>query len=55
MPKAKTLLDNILDEYGEDTVIRKYEGGHPSITTGSLALDISTGIGGVPRGRFTEI
>ena len=51
----KSFLEYILEEYGEDVAIRKYEGGIPSISTGSLALDISTGIGGVPKGRFTEI
>ena len=27
----------------------------PIISTGSLSLDIATGIGGIPRGRVTEI
>ena len=27
----------------------------PAISTGTLSLDIATGIGGVPRGRVTEI
>ncbi len=27
----------------------------PFIPTGSLSLDIATGIGGIPRGRITEI
>lgn len=27
----------------------------PAISTGSLGLDIATGVGGVPRGRITEI
>ena len=27
----------------------------PAISTGSLGLDIATGVGGVPRGRVTEI
>jgi recombination protein RecA len=27
----------------------------PTISTGSLSLDIATGIGGIPRGRVTEI
>ncbi|HPK45576.1 MAG TPA: DNA recombination/repair protein RecA, partial [Spirochaetota bacterium] len=27
----------------------------PSISTGSLELDIALGIGGIPRGRITEI
>ena len=35
---------------GEDTIV-KMEG----ISTGSLSLNASIGIGGVPRGRITEI
>ncbi len=27
----------------------------PAISTGSLELDIALGIGGIPRGRITEI
>ena len=46
-------LDKILKQFGdaivqEDAVVE-------AISTGSLALDASIGIGGVPRGRFTEI
>lgn len=51
----KSFLDKILDEYGEEVAIRKYEGGIPAISTGSLAIDVSTGIGGLPLGRFTEV
>lgn len=54
MPKTKDLIDLVLDKYGEDIIIREYKDGHPSISTGSLALDVSTGIGGVPLGRYTE-
>jgi len=35
---------------GADTVIET-----PAISTGSLSLDLALGIGGVPRGRVTEI
>lgn len=45
----------MLDEYGEEVAIRKYTGGIPSISTGSLSIDVSTGIGGIPKGRFTEV
>jgi recombination protein RecA len=51
----KSALDQILEEYGEDVIIKPYPEGVPSISTGSLAIDVSTGIGGVPKGRFTEI
>jgi len=55
MPKEVSFLDKILDEYGETVIIRKYEGGIPAISTGALSLDVSIGIGGIPKGRFTEI
>lgn len=53
--KEISFLDEILDKYGDEVAIRKYEGGIPSISTGSLGIDVSTGIGGIPKGRFTEI
>ena len=53
--REESFLDKVLDEFGEDIVLRKYEDGIPAISTGSLALDVSIGIGGVPKGRFTEI
>lgn len=53
--KEKSFLEEILDKYGEDVAIRKYKDGVPAVSTGSLAIDVSTGIGGVPKGRFTEI
>lgn len=53
--RVESFLDKVLDEFGDDIVLRKYEGGIPAISTGSLSIDVSTGIGGVPKGRFTEI
>lgn len=53
--KSKDLLQELQDKYGDDILIREYPEGHPSISTGSLAIDISTGIGGIPVGRYTEI
>lgn len=55
MAKKKEFIDVMLDEFGEGIQIRKYEEGHPAISTGSVALDVSTGVGGIPLGRFTEI
>jgi recombination protein RecA len=52
MAKSKTLIDQILDKYGENTIITDR---HSSISTGSIAMDVSMGIGGVPHGRYTEI
>jgi recombination protein RecA len=55
--KSKSLYEEVLKEFGEDAVIKKYdpETGPPSIPTGSLAIDVSTGIGGIPLGRVTMI
>jgi recombination protein RecA len=54
----ETALGQIEKQFGRNAVIRL--GDKPSmnvaaISTGSLALDIALGIGGVPRGRITEI
>lgn len=48
----------IEDKYGEDIIERNEDiplRDLKVIPTGSISLDISTGIGGIPRGRFTEI
>jgi recombination protein RecA len=53
----KTLGD-LTKRFGDGTVMRLGEAKHmnvEAIPTGSLALDIALGIGGVPRGRVTEI
>lgn len=50
-----SLIAKLLKEHGEDAVqIGKAEPVE-AISTGSLALDIATGIGGYPRGRITQI
>jgi len=53
--KSKDLLQELQDKYGDDILVREYPEGHPSVSTGSLAIDVSTGIGGIPVGRYTEI
>jgi recombination protein RecA len=52
-------LDQIAKDFGKGAIMRL---GDPSarlnvsaIPTGSLSLDIALGIGGIPRGRITEI
>jgi recombination protein RecA len=53
----KTLTD-LTKRFGDGAVMRLGEAKHmnvESIPTGSLALDLALGIGGVPRGRVTEI
>src|SRR5829696_7185678 len=46
-------------QYGRGTVMKLGDAqanmAVGSISTGSLALDIALGIGGIPRGRITEI
>jgi recombination protein RecA len=54
--KQLTFLEKIREDYGDAYVNQDAQvGGHPSISTGSLALDVSTGIGGIPYGRYTEL
>jgi recombination protein RecA len=54
----ETTLRTIQKRYGEGAIMRLGQAGHlhvESIPTGSLALDLALGVGGVPRGRVTEI
>jgi recombination protein RecA len=51
-------LGDITKRYGEMAIMRLGEAGHltvESIPTGALSLDIALGVGGIPRGRITEI
>ena len=51
-------LASLAKRYGEGTVLRLGETQHlnvEAIPTGSLALDIALGVGGLPRGRVVEI
>jgi recombination protein RecA len=53
-----TALANLKKRFGEGTVMKLGEAEHlkvAAIPTGSLSLDLALGIGGVPRGRVTEI
>lgn len=60
--KKKTLeavINQLEKQYGKGTIMRMGDAGTvrevSSISTGSLQIDIATGIGGVPRGRIVEI
>lgn len=56
--KLDPALDRITRRYGEGVVIRASKSEKmtiDSIPTGSLSLDIATGIGGIPCGHVTEI
>ena len=46
-------MDEIIEEFGEDVL----ESSRVDfvIPTSSLAINVSTGVGGIPRGRFTHI
>ncbi|MRR30756.1 recombinase RecA, partial [bacterium] len=50
-------LGDIIKRYGEGSIMRL--GDHnlqvEAISTGSLALDLALGVGGIPRARITEI
>src|SRR5687767_2395745 len=52
-------LGQIEKQFGKGSVMRLGDAGEnydvESVSTGSLGLDIALGIGGIPRGRVTEI
>jgi len=51
-------LGDITKRYGDGAIMRLGEAHHlevEAIPTGSLSLDIALGVGGIPRGRITEI
>ncbi|MEN8097565.1 MAG: recombinase RecA [Chloroflexota bacterium] len=53
-----TTLANITKRFGDGAIMRLGEATHlevDAIPTGSLSLDIALGVGGIPRGRVTEI
>ncbi len=58
----RTMLDkalgDIIKRYGDGSIMRLGEAQKmtiDAIPTGSLSLDLALGIGGIPRGRITEI
>jgi recombination protein RecA len=59
--KAKSLettLASLKKRFGEGAIMKLGETGNmkvDSIPTGSISLDLALGIGGIPRGRVTEI
>ena len=53
-----TALETIEKKYGQGSIMRLSDDAHvaiPIIPTGSIGLDLALGIGGIPRGRVTEI
>jgi len=58
MKALQATLDKIEKEFGKGTIMRmgdKAISEVPTISSGSIALDIALGIGGYPRGRIVEI
>jgi recombination protein RecA len=59
--RAKALesaLSDITKRFGDGSILRLGDATHlhvDVIPTGSLAIDIALGVGGIPRGRVTEI
>ncbi|MDL2285443.1 recombinase RecA [Desulfovibrio sp. OttesenSCG-928-F07] len=54
----KTALTTIERKYGQGSVMRLSDDAHvniPVIPTGSIGLDLALGVGGLPRGRVSEI
>jgi recombination protein RecA len=54
----ETALASLTKRFGEGAIMRLGEATHLDvdvIPTGSLALDFALGVGGIPRGRVTEI
>jgi len=52
------LVEDIQEKFGEGMIMKLGDVKHvdvESIPTGSISLDIATGIGGVPRGRIVEV
>ena len=51
-------LDKINREFGKGTIMRLGDNASmnvSTVSTGSLSLDFALGVGGIPRGRITEI
>ena len=54
----QTALTTIERKYGQGSIMKLSDDSHvaiPIIPTGSIGLDLALGVGGIPRGRVTEI
>lgn len=54
----ETAISRIEREYGKGTIMKLGENTHmnvQAVSTGSIALDMALGVGGVPKGRIIEI
>jgi recombination protein RecA len=55
---AELAIEQIKERFGQGAIMRFGEAKKmdvPAVSTGCLSLDIALGVGGVPRGRVTEI
>ncbi len=51
-------LEDLTKRFGDGAVVRLGDASHMTVdvvSSGSLTVDIATGVGGVPRGRVTEL
>ena len=58
MKALDAALSDLTKRFGDGTVVRLGDASHLEIDTipsGSLTVDIALGVGGIPRGRITEI
>jgi len=58
MTAVQMAMQQIQKQFGTGSIMRMGEGTHQKVSvipTGSIALDLALGIGGVPRGRIVEI
>ncbi len=58
MKALDTALSDLTKRYGDGAIVRLGEATHMTVETipsGSLGIDIALGVGGIPRGRITEI
>jgi len=61
VPREQALektLQELTKRFGDGTIVRLGDAHHMQVSvipTGSLAVDIALGVGGIPRGRITEI
>ena len=58
LKSLKTTVDKLEKQYGKGIIMKlgdKQVIATEAISTGSLSLDIATGIGGFPKGRVVEI
>jgi recombination protein RecA len=54
--KITEFIEELQDKYGEEVIVTTESHlAKGVIPTGSLSLDISLGVGGIPRGTFTQI